>query len=30
LSGNFFGAMQCVLPGEKTQNTTFAAPVTKN
>ena len=27
LSGNFFGAMQCVLPGEKTPNTTFAAPV---
>ena len=27
LSGNFFGAMQCVLLGEKTPNTTFAAPV---
>ena len=27
LSGNFFGAMRCVLPGEKTPNATFAAPV---
>ena len=27
LSGNFFGAMPCVPPGEKTPNTTFAAPV---
>ena len=24
---NFFGAMRCVLPGEKTPNATFAAPV---
>ena len=27
LSGNFCGPMHYVLPGEKTQNTTFAAPV---
>ena len=27
LSSNFFGPMHYVLPGKKTQNTTFAAPV---
>ena len=27
LSSNFFGPVHYVLPGKKTQNTTFAAPV---